>query len=131
MLPKNVQATIIVLFGLAEDWADNSRKVLTEQGHIVYSYPFLPLAEALALIEQINADFVFCAAEEPKYKLLLDAIKQNISGLPFVVVSRQADTIAWLDALQAGASDYCAPPFESTSIRWILEAALTSKGAAV
>src|SRR5579859_1033065 len=106
MLANNLQANTIVLFGLSDDWADNSRKVLSEQGHIVYSYPFLPLSDALALIQQINADFVFCAAEPQNYKLLLDAIKQNISGLPFIVVSRQPDTSAWLDALQAGASKH-------------------------
>ena len=130
MLAKDAQANTIVLFGLADDWADNSRKILTEQGHIVYSYPFLPLPDALALIEQIHADFVFCAAEPQNYKLLLEAIKQNITGLPFVVVSRQPDTSGWLDAIQSGASDYCAPPFEAIAFQWILEAALTSKHAA-
>ncbi|MHB8653231.1 MAG: response regulator [Terriglobia bacterium] len=131
MLAKDVQVNTIVLFGLADDWAENSRKVLSEQGHVVYSYPFLPLPDALALIEQIKADFVFCAAEPQDYKLLLEAIKQNITGLPFIVVSRQPDTSAWLDALQAGASDYWAPPFEAISFQWILEAALTSKHGAV
>lgn len=130
MLAKDMQVNTIVLFGLGDDWADNSRKVLTEQGHIVYSYPFLPLPDALALIEQINADFVFCAAEPQNYKLLLDAIKQNIAGLPFIVVSRQPDTSGWLDALQSGASDYWAPPFEAISFQWILESAFATKHAA-
>ena len=48
-------------------------------------------------------------------------------GKPIVVVSRSADVSTWLDALEAGAADYCAPPFEAIQIRWILDALLTRK----
>jgi DNA-binding NtrC family response regulator len=130
MLQETVPASKIVLFGLADDLAAESRKVLAEQGHAVFSFPFVSAPHALILIEQLHADLVFCAAEPELYKTLLEAIKQKTSSLPFVVVSRQPDTSAWLDALQAGASDYCAPPFESISIRWILESALSSRRAA-
>jgi DNA-binding NtrC family response regulator len=118
------------MFGLADEMADNSRKILADQGHVVFSYPILPAAHALTLLDQIKADFAFCAAEPESYKLLLKAIQEKMSGLPFVVVSRLPDTSAWLEALQAGAADYCALPFESISIRWILESAHTSRSAA-
>jgi len=131
MLSQNVPASKIVFFGLAEDLARESGRILSEQGHTVYSYPALPASSALTVIEQIHADFVFCAAEANDYKLFLQAIRQKTSSLPLVVVSRQPDTATRLDALQAGASDYCAPPFESISIRWILESALASRHAAV
>jgi DNA-binding NtrC family response regulator len=130
MLQGNVPASKIVLFGLADDLAENSRKVLAEQGHVVFAYPVLPAAQALNVIEQIQANFVFCAAEPEIYKALLAAIRQKMAGLPLVVVSRLPETGAWLDALQAGASDYCAPPFDSTSMRWVLESARASRCAA-
>jgi DNA-binding response OmpR family regulator len=44
--------------------------------------------------------------------------------LPFVVVTRIPETGEWLDALEAGATDYCSAPFESRQINWLMEAAL-------
>ena len=130
MLQGNVPASKIIFFGLADDLAENSRKVLAQQGHVVFAYPFLPAAQALTAIEQVQANYVFCVAEPAKYKALLAAIQQKRAGLPLVVVSRLPETSAWLEALQAGACDYCAPPFESTSIRWILESARAARHAA-
>jgi len=51
-------------------------------------------------------------------------------NLPVVVVSRDAETANWVLALEAGAQDYCAPPFEPSHIRWILEAAARTRCAA-
>lgn len=130
MVQGNVPSSKIILFGLDDDLAENSRKVLAEQGHVVFDFPYLPAAQALTVIEQIQANFVFCAAEPEIYTALLTAIRQNTAGLPLVVVSRVPETSAWLDALQAGASDYCAPPFESASMRWMLESARASQRAA-
>ena len=117
----------IIIFGLADGLADDSKRVLAEQGHDVFSSPFLPVAQALNLIQQHHADFVFCDADPVHYLALLEAIRRVNSGLPVVVVSPQPDTNAWLDALQAGATDFCAPPFEPASIRWILESARSSR----
>ena len=117
----------IVIFGLADALAHDSKKVLAEQGHDVYSSPYLPAAQALTLIEQLHADFVFCDDDPAHYIALLKAIRRVNSKLPLVVVSPQPDTNAWLDALQAGATDFCAPPFESASLRWILESARSSR----
>jgi len=43
-----------------------------------------------------------------------------------VVVSRIPETSEWLDALEAGATDYCAAPFERQHISWVVESALLS-----
>ena len=40
---------------------------------------------------------------------------------PVVIVSRLPDTREWLDALEMGAADYVAGPFESVQMRWLLE----------
>jgi DNA-binding NtrC family response regulator len=117
----------VVLLGLAEDLASESGRILEEQGHKVYSFPLLSASSALEALRQVRADLVFCPAEPDRYNLLLDAITQKMAGLPLVVVSRHPDTSAWLDALQAGVSDYCAPPFESIHMRWIMESVLAAR----
>ncbi len=42
-------------------------------------------------------------------------------GLPVVVVSRLPEVEGWLDALEDGAADYCAAPFEPVQLRWLLD----------
>jgi len=127
MRPENTAASKIVIFGLADRLAQDSEKILSEQGHDVFSSPFLPAPQALSLIEKVHADFIFCDADPSHYLVLLEAIRRVNLGLPLVVVSSQPDTHAWLDALQAGATDFCVPPFESASLSWILESARTSR----
>lgn len=41
-----------------------------------------------------------------------------------VVVSRVPEVNDWLDAMDAGAADYCAAPFEKEQLDWILESNL-------
>ncbi len=67
-----------------------------------------------------QAHIVFCHWEAGGF----DALKAQCGTLPIVVVSRVPDMTGWLDALEAGASDYCAAPFESIQMRWILDAHL-------
>jgi DNA-binding NtrC family response regulator len=50
------------------------------------------------------------------------AAKSAFPHVPVVIVSRLPDTAEWLEALELGAADYVAAPFESVQMRWILEA---------
>ena len=45
---------------------------------------------------------------------------------PIVVVSRHPEVSDWLDSIEAGATDYCAAPFETSQIQWILETSMRS-----
>jgi CheY-like chemotaxis protein len=65
-----------------------------------------------------GAQIVFCAAGSGS---LQEALSQ-FPHVPVVVVSRLPDTDDWLDALEAGAADYCAAPFEPIQLRWLLDA---------
>ncbi|MBI4893633.1 MAG: hypothetical protein HY821_23635 [Acidobacteria bacterium] len=65
-----------------------------------------------------RADIVFC----PSTGDLLRAALERFRGLPVVVVSRLPEESGWLDALEAGAADYCAAPFEPIHLRWLLDA---------
>jgi DNA-binding NtrC family response regulator len=44
--------------------------------------------------------------------------------MPLVVVTRTAELSNWLDALEAGATDYCSAPFQAREMRWLVETAL-------
>ncbi|MEK7409537.1 MAG: response regulator, partial [Acidobacteriota bacterium] len=112
----------IVLFGLNDPLAGELRAALGEPN--VYPEPFLRGADCLRVVERRHADVVFCAAEPARYLDLLEAVKREKPDLPVIVVSRIPEVSQWLDALEAGASDYCAAPFESSHLRWMLEANL-------
>lgn len=71
-----------------------------------------------------SADVVFCSGDCANYTLLLARIRCLWPSLPVVIVTRLPDSEKWLDALEAGASDYCSAPFERTQVRWIFSAVL-------
>ncbi len=54
-----------------------------------------------------KAKIVFCA---PDRDVLARAFR-SYRNIPVVVVSRLPEIEGWLDALEAGAADYCAAPF--------------------
>lgn len=62
-------------------------------------------------------DIVFCPSARPILRQALALFPKT----PVVVVSRLPEVEGWLDALEEGAADYCAPPFEAAQIRWLLE----------
>lgn len=69
------------------------------------------------------ADIVFCAWQAQAFK---DATAR-FRTIPVVVVSRLPEVSNWLDALEAGAADYCAAPFETVQMRWLLETHLRQR----
>lgn len=113
----------IALLGLSVEMAAQLGKVLSDLRQTVYMQCLPDTASSLSWLDEVHADLVFCAAAPDYYGPLLEAIKQQRPGLPLIVVSPWPDVSRWLDALQAGASDYCVPPFESAPIRWIVEGA--------
>jgi len=114
----------IVLFGLDDSLASELRRVLVSQQQTVYSEPFLAPRECLAVVRRVGAELIFCSSNGKRYPDLLQAVSRFNPDLPVVVVSRVPDTGEWLDAIEAGASDYCAAPFETAHIQWILDSAL-------
>lgn len=113
----------ILLFGLDEAQQTQLQDVLSPQYEAVRSQSFRPGWDSLPP-EAGRADLIFCAAEPSCYLQLLKTFERNKAGVPIIVVSSRPDVEAWLDALEAGASDYCAPPFEPSHIQWMVEAAL-------
>jgi DNA-binding NtrC family response regulator len=70
-----------------------------------------------AAVSPRAADIVFCPANSQDLKPALS----QAGGRPVIAVSRLPETALWLDALEAGATDYYAAPFEDHHIGWILD----------
>jgi len=114
----------IILFGLDKALASELQDVLAKQQQSVYSGPFRAPLECLGVVDELGADLIFCSSDRDRYLALLEAIGQYKPDLPVVVVSQTPEVSEWLDAIEAGASDYCAAPFEASHIRWILDSTL-------
>lgn len=78
----------------------------------------------LAIRDLVDVDIIFAGGAPSEYLSLLRLVREQKPALPFVVVTRIPETAEWLDALEAGATDYCSSPFESRQIHWLMEAAL-------
>ncbi len=66
---------------------------------------------------EAKPNLVFCPSARPLLRQALSLFPET----PVVVVSRLPEVDGWLDALEEGAADYCAPPFETIQIRWLLD----------
>lgn len=71
------------------------------------------------------ADAAFCDGDDgERYSTVLSDIRASLPGLPVIVVTQNPTEKKWLDAIEAGAADYCSAPFEPIQVRWILDAVL-------
>src|SRR5437588_12691869 len=66
--------------------------------------------------EMFDADVVFAGGEGKQYIQLLKKLRAERPGLTFVVVTRILETSGSLDALEVGATDYFAAPFDARPI---------------
>lgn len=83
----------------------------------------LSLALALLNVEVVpvsdpEVQLAFCDSA------LISRLIQDLPQVPVVVVSSQRHVNDWLDAMDAGAVDYCSSPFESADLDWILQSNL-------
>ena len=67
---------------------------------------------------------VFISSDSLEYRQTLSLLRETYPKLPVIVVSRFPDVKQWLDALDAGANDYCGAPFERVQLHWILNSVL-------
>jgi DNA-binding NtrC family response regulator len=121
MLNRNLGHDDIMLFALDKSLATELAGALSFESRAFHLAPFEPTAEGVKAAVHSDTALVFCSADRQTYTLLLNLIKQEGLELPVVVVSRHPQTDEWLDAIEAGAADYCSPPFESFQISWIID----------
>lgn len=113
----DVQGKLVLLAGLEPAVAEELMTYLAERG--------MEVTQTAEIESNSKADLVFCGIHHPGLVQLLEAMDQ-----PVVVVSRVPEVDDWLDAMDAGAADYCAAPFERDQLDWILESNLKGKGCA-
>jgi len=122
MLTHSVPKANFILHELEESLAAQLCQVASELGHAFHSAR--STTECLLLAERFHAVAIFCNSEPRQYQALLNEVKLRGLRLPVVVVSRLPEVSEWLDALDAGAADYCAAPFEHQHVSWLIESAL-------
>ncbi|MBL8175975.1 MAG: hypothetical protein JNK48_14960 [Bryobacterales bacterium] len=80
------------------------------------------LASFLAMLKEVQPDVIFCPARHRHLKEILE--RASAQRLPVVVVTRNPDAREWIDAMDAGASDYVATPFHRDQIEWVLQSSM-------
>lgn len=122
MSTGSIPPTNFILHELDQYLAAQLCEAVSEAGHVFHATA--STSECLSVAERLHAGVVFCSADPGKYQSLLNALKRRSLQLPVVVVSRLPETPGWLDALDAGAADYCAAPFEHRHIAWLIQSAM-------
>jgi len=109
----------VLLLGLENGAARQIQRALQDENHRVVNKS----VEA-SDTEILAADIVFASGDGKRYVALLKHVRERNPALPFVVVTRLPETSDWIDALEAGATDYCSAPFEPHQLRWLMDSAL-------
>lgn len=109
----------VYLIGLEQAIASQISRALAVERHRIEQKP-----QNIGIRDMMDVDIVFAGGEPVQYLSLLRRVREERPALPFVVVTRLPETSAWLDALEAGATDYCALPVESRQLHWLMENAL-------
>ncbi|MCZ2150890.1 MAG: response regulator [Bryobacterales bacterium] len=117
----------ILLIGLDEDLVSEILRALPECD--VRTASVIALETSQRPGEGVpRCDVIFCPAGSRHLLPVLE--KASPRRLPVVAVTRHPDSTEWLNAIEAGAADYAAPPFESSQLRWILHSNLRRTAAA-
>jgi DNA-binding NtrC family response regulator len=75
-----------------------------------------------------DCGIVFAGGDSLLCLSLLRRVREEMPRLPFVVVAKSAGTGAWLEALGAGATDYCCLPVERRQIQRLMEPVISLAG---
>jgi FixJ family two-component response regulator len=103
----------VLLFGLERSLSNELNPVLVQLGQTVQIE-----TSNSGVLKHTDANVIFADGAN------LDAVRHQRPELPVVVVSRLPEVRGWLDALEAGATDYCGAPFETAQVRWVLDSSL-------
>jgi len=105
----------VTLLGLPEDLGNQLARVLTEESHHVSRKLYVS-----DIVRGPHPGAVFVSGDSLEYRKTISLLRESQPDVPVIVVTRRPDTKHWLDALEAGATDYCGAPFERLQMRWIL-----------
>ena len=88
--------------------------------HQDLAFALRALAVEVVSSERNDADFMFCSTPT------VESERRSHPSVPLIAVSGRQDVAEWLDAMEAGATDYCAAPFELVHLDWILRSSARS-----
>jgi len=111
--------TKVYLVGVEQEIAGQIFRALDARSHRIRQH-----SRDVVMRKLQDADIVFAGGESAWYLTLLKRVREARPALPFVVITRIAETKEWLDALEAGATDYCSVPIETRQLRWLMESAI-------
>jgi DNA-binding response OmpR family regulator len=117
---QNTYPISAVLYGLDDQLADELAQTLATCCRDV------DRADGDTAARVRGADVIFCRAEVDQVRRLKSVNPRSA----VIVASRLPEVSDWLDALEAGAEDYCAAPFERAQVRWVLESHVRAASAA-
>jgi DNA-binding response OmpR family regulator len=112
---------VIALIGVEQTAAGQICRALAVDRHQIIQYRDQDQDNVIGKL--LNVDIVFAGGEQAAWLALLKRVRQVRSAMPFIVVSRIPETREWLDALEAGATDYCSAPIDTRQLRWMMECA--------
>jgi DNA-binding NtrC family response regulator len=105
----------VFLIGIEQAAAGEICRALAVEKHQIRKQPHDSFTPGL-----LEADIVFAGGEPACYLPVLKHVRATRPALPFIVVTRSAETTEWLDALEAGATDYCSVPIEARQVHWLM-----------
>lgn len=108
------------LFGLGSDLAGELQTPLRKLCGNVELIHWSPDENDFEKIALSQAQVIFCDAKSG----VVSQLRKTNPQAHIVVVSRHPEVTDWLDAIEAGAADYCAAPFETSQVRWILDSSM-------
>ena len=107
----------ILLYELHEDLLCELRDALITARLV----PAIEEEVALEAVDWSQYDLVFCPASRNTLEQVLAAAEGHMTRLRVIAVSRLPEVQEWLDAIELGAIDYFAPPFEQSQVRWLIQ----------
>jgi DNA-binding NtrC family response regulator len=109
-----------LLFGLSDDLAGELSKPLSRFCANIQSIARGREQDSLRAVANSPAQIIFCGADTD----IVTTLRETKPEAPIIVVSRHPEVSGWLDSIEAGATDYCAAPFETAQVQWILETSM-------
>lgn len=106
----------VVLSGVDACVASHLASLLASDGHEVRRE-----RHQLPIPELADAEIVFVGGDREEYLSLLSRLRHIDPALPVVVVTQSPEASEWREALDAGATDCCAPPFDLKQVRSLIQ----------
>jgi DNA-binding NarL/FixJ family response regulator len=93
-----------------------------------FTYKLLPLNHRIESVPYTSnqsefwaVDLIIASSDDFRWRSLLKQVRSRQPNFPFVLVSSLADDSKWIEALEAGATDYCPSDIDSAQLRWIIQ----------